>query len=56
MMTMLEIVPKPGLSRRGIQASKTSALIPKVDQPIVISRFLEIPCANTDQGPFPILL
>ena len=31
MMTMLEIVPNPGLSRSGIQANKTSALIPKVD-------------------------
>jgi hypothetical protein len=40
---MLERVPNPGFSLSGIQRSKTNVLIPNVDQPIVMSRRLEIP-------------
>jgi hypothetical protein len=54
--TMFERVPNPGFSRRGIHRSRTSALIAKVDQPIVMSRRLEIPCVSTDHGAFPMSL
>jgi len=54
MRAMFDKVPKPGFSFKGIQSSNTSVLIPKVDQPIVISKLFEIPWAKTDQGAFPI--
>jgi hypothetical protein len=53
---MLDKVPKPGFSLSGIQRSSTRVLIPNVDQPIVMSKRFEIPCAKTDHGAFPISL
>jgi hypothetical protein len=40
---MLDKVPNPGFSFSGIQSSNTRVLMPKVDQPIVISKRFEIP-------------
>lgn len=56
MIIKFEMVPNPGFSRKGIHASKTTALIAKVDQPIEIRAWRDIPCANTDHGPLPMLL
>jgi hypothetical protein len=53
---MLDKVPNPGFSFSGIHSSNTSVLIPNVDQPIVMSKRFDIPCAKTDHGAFPISL
>lgn len=42
-ITILEIVPKPGFSFNGIHSSNTTVLIAKVDQPIVISNRPDTP-------------
>ena len=56
MIAMFARVPKPGLSLSGIHNNRTRVLIANVDHPIVISSLLEIPCARTDHGAFPISL
>jgi hypothetical protein len=53
---MLDKVPNPGFSFSGIHSSNTSELMPNVDQPIVMSKRFDIPCAKTDHGAFPISL
>jgi hypothetical protein len=40
---MLDKVPKPGFSLRGIQRRRTTVLIAKVDHPIVISNLVAMP-------------
>ena len=56
MIAILARVPNPGFSFNGIHNNKTTVLIAKVDQPIVMSSLPATPCASTDHGAFPIVL
>ena len=56
MIAILARVPNPGFSFNGIHNNKTTVLIAKVDQPIVMSSLPETPCARTDHGALPIVL
>ena len=53
MITMLASVPKPGRCLSGIQPSKTTMLMKKVDHPSENGECLLIPCDKTLHGAFP---